>query len=46
MNDIAPSGLAKHEERIGLFTIYEPVGCDQCNGGITRLEEINRVTKD
>jgi type II secretory ATPase GspE/PulE/Tfp pilus assembly ATPase PilB-like protein len=45
------------EERIGTFTIYEPVGCEHCNElrtaglleamqGITRLEEINRVTKD
>jgi type IV pilus assembly protein PilB len=21
------------EERIGTFTLYEPVGCDHCNGG-------------
>jgi type II secretory ATPase GspE/PulE/Tfp pilus assembly ATPase PilB-like protein len=45
------------KERIGIFTIYEPVGCEHCNDlrtagllktmqGITSLEEINRVTKD
>lgn len=49
--------LNKPEERIGTFTIYEPVGCEHCNDrrtagllkamqGITSLEEINQVTKD
>ena len=51
------STKASPKERIGTFTIYEPVGCEHCNDlrtagllktmqGITSLEEINRVTKD
>jgi len=37
------------EERIGSFTIYEPVGCDQCNGGYkgrTGIYEVVRNTPE
>jgi len=37
------------EERIGSFTIYEPVGCDQCNGGYkgrVGIYEVVKNTKD
>jgi type IV pilus assembly protein PilB len=34
------------EERIGSFTIYEPVGCDQCNGGYKGRVGIYEVVKN
>jgi type IV pilus assembly protein PilB len=34
------------EERIGTFTIYEPVGCDQCNGGYKGRVGIYEVVKN
>lgn len=34
------------EERIGHFTIYEPVGCDQCNGGYKGRVGIYEVVKN
>lgn len=34
------------EERIGLFTIYEPVGCDQCNSGYKGRVGIYEVVKN
>ncbi|MDR6918547.1 type IV pilus assembly protein PilB [Pseudomonas sp. 3296] len=37
------------EERIGSFTIYDPVGCDQCNGGYkgrVGIYEVVKNTKD
>jgi type IV pilus assembly protein PilB len=34
------------EERIGAFTIYEPVGCDQCNGGYKGRVGIYEVVKN
>ena len=34
------------EERIGSFTIYEPVGCDHCNGGYKGRMGIYEVVKN
>ncbi|HWH85420.1 MAG TPA: type IV-A pilus assembly ATPase PilB [Pseudomonas sp.] len=34
------------EERIGHFTIYEPVGCDHCNGGYKGRVGIYEVVKN
>ncbi|MDR8367533.1 MULTISPECIES: type IV-A pilus assembly ATPase PilB [Pseudomonas] len=34
------------EERIGSFTIYEPVGCDQCNSGYKGRVGIYEVVKN
>ncbi|MBX9409580.1 type IV-A pilus assembly ATPase PilB [Pseudomonas baetica] len=34
------------EERIGSFTIYEPVGCDHCNGGYKGRVGIYEVVKN
>ncbi|MBD9565391.1 type IV-A pilus assembly ATPase PilB [Pseudomonas sp. PDM09] len=34
------------EERIGSFTIYEPVGCDQCNNGYKGRVGIYEVVKN
>jgi type IV pilus assembly protein PilB len=34
------------EERIGTFTIYEPVGCDHCNGGYRGRTGIYEVVKN
>jgi len=34
------------EERIGSFTIYEPVGCDLCNGGYKGRVGIYEVVKN
>jgi type IV pilus assembly protein PilB len=34
------------EERIGSFTIYEPVGCDHCNGGYKGRTGIYEVVKN
>jgi len=34
------------EERIGTFTIYEPVGCDHCNGGYKGRVGIYEVVKN
>ncbi|MGE1177748.1 type IV-A pilus assembly ATPase PilB [Pseudomonas sp. BW7P1] len=34
------------EERIGSFTIYEPAGCDQCNGGYKGRTGIYEVVKN
>lgn len=34
------------EERIGSFTIYEPVGCDQCNNGYKGRIGIYEVVKN
>ncbi|MGV8890694.1 MAG: type IV-A pilus assembly ATPase PilB [Pseudomonas sp.] len=34
------------EERIGSFTIYEPVGCDYCNGGYKGRVGIYEVVKN
>ncbi|MCP1443404.1 type IV pilus assembly protein PilB [Pseudomonas sp. GGS8] len=34
------------EERIGSFTIYEPVGCDQCNAGYKGRVGIYEVVKN
>lgn len=34
------------EERIGAFTIYEPVGCDQCNNGYKGRIGIYEVVKN
>ena len=34
------------EERIGSFTIYEPVGCDNCNGGYKGRVGIYEVVKN
>ncbi|MCF4998135.1 type IV-A pilus assembly ATPase PilB [Pseudomonas syringae] len=34
------------EERIGDFTIYEPVGCDHCNGGYKGRVGIYEVVKN
>jgi type IV pilus assembly protein PilB len=34
------------EERIGHFTIYEPIGCDHCNGGYKGRVGIYEVVKN
>ncbi|BCX70547.1 type IV-A pilus assembly ATPase PilB [Pseudomonas izuensis] len=34
------------EERIGTFTIYEPVGCEHCNGGFKGRVGIYEVVKN
>ncbi|WLI13478.1 MULTISPECIES: type IV-A pilus assembly ATPase PilB [Pseudomonas] len=34
------------EERIGSFTIYEPIGCDQCNSGYKGRVGIYEVVKN
>ncbi|WP_323168083.1 type IV-A pilus assembly ATPase PilB [Pseudomonas atacamensis] len=34
------------EERIGHFTIYEPVGCDHCNGGYKGRVGVYEVVKN
>jgi type IV pilus assembly protein PilB len=34
------------EERLGQFTIYEPVGCDHCNGGYKGRVGIYEVVKN
>ena len=47
--DIPREALIKEgfpEERIGAFTIYEPVGCDQCNGGYKGRVGIYEVVKN
>jgi type IV pilus assembly protein PilB len=47
--DIPREALLKEgfpEERIGSFTIYEPVGCDQCNGGYKGRIGIYEVVKN
>ena len=47
--DIPREALIKEgfpEERIGTFTIYEPVGCDQCNGGYKGRVGIYEVVKN
>lgn len=47
--DIPREALLKEgfpEERIGSFTIYEPVGCDHCNGGYKGRVGIYEVVKN
>ncbi|MCP1497965.1 type IV pilus assembly protein PilB [Pseudomonas migulae] len=47
--DIPREALIKEgfpEERIGSFTIYEPVGCDQCNVGYKGRVGIYEVVKN
>ena len=47
--DVPREALIKEgfpEERIGAFTIYEPVGCDQCNGGYKGRVGIYEVVKN
>jgi type IV pilus assembly protein PilB len=47
--DIPREALLKEgfpEERIGSLTIYEPVGCDQCNGGYKGRIGIYEVVKN
>jgi type IV pilus assembly protein PilB len=47
--DIPREALIKEgfpKERIGTFTIYEPVGCDQCNGGYKGRVGIYEVVKN
>ncbi|MCX2897758.1 type IV-A pilus assembly ATPase PilB [Pseudomonas mandelii] len=47
--DIPHEALIKEgfpEERIGSFTIYEPVGCDHCNGGYKGRVGIYEVVKN
>jgi type IV pilus assembly protein PilB len=47
--DIPREALIKEgfpKERIGSFTIYEPVGCDQCNGGYKGRLGIYEVVKN
>lgn len=47
--DIPREALLKEgfpEARIGTFTIYEPVGCEQCNGGYKGRVGIYEVVKN
>ncbi|MCK1793261.1 type IV-A pilus assembly ATPase PilB [Pseudomonas violetae] len=47
--DIPREALIKEgfpEDRIGSFTIYEPVGCDHCNGGYKGRVGIYEVVKN
>ncbi|WP_419708525.1 type IV-A pilus assembly ATPase PilB [Pseudomonas sp. NFX224] len=47
--DIPREALLKEgfpEERIGTFTIYEPVGCEHCNGGYKGRVGIYEVVKN
>ncbi|MGY4490672.1 type IV-A pilus assembly ATPase PilB [Pseudomonas sp. TE3610] len=34
------------EERVGTFQVFEPVGCDQCNGGYKGRQGIYEVVKN
>ncbi|MBV4473660.1 MULTISPECIES: type IV-A pilus assembly ATPase PilB [Pseudomonas] len=47
--EIPPETLLREgfpEERIGSFTIYEPAGCDHCNGGYKGRVGIYEVVKN
>ncbi|WP_287811109.1 type IV-A pilus assembly ATPase PilB, partial [Pseudomonas sp.] len=47
--DVPPATLLKEgfpEDRIGTFTVYEPVGCEQCTGGYKGRLGIYEVVKN